>query len=188
MGFPIKHTVKLQIFVRYLFSYFRLETGPYVLIFVLSRVCEKMTLKLNGFKAKRDFHTILNFVLFQKYEMYENKTVRKFVTLQYTKYSIPLGLECFSSIFSLQFTDISSFFGQPTKKKCLRRKTQKCRALACLAIIISDIFCAEFDGLIFQFPLLYPIYHYSRYALDIQPGAVKLVLCGLWMHQSYMHQ
>ena len=32
-----------------------------------------MTLKFNAFKAKRNFHTILNFVLFQKYEMYENK-------------------------------------------------------------------------------------------------------------------
>ena len=32
-----------------------------------------MTLKFNGFKAKRNFHTILNFVLIQKYEMYENK-------------------------------------------------------------------------------------------------------------------
>ena len=32
-----------------------------------------MTLKFNGFKAKRNFHTILNFVLFPKYEMYENK-------------------------------------------------------------------------------------------------------------------
>ena len=32
-----------------------------------------MTLKFNGFKAKRNFHTILIFVLFQKYEMYENK-------------------------------------------------------------------------------------------------------------------
>ena len=32
-----------------------------------------MTLKFNDFKAKRNFHTILNFVLFQKYEMYENK-------------------------------------------------------------------------------------------------------------------
>ena len=76
-------TVKLQIFVRYLFSYFRLETGSYVLIFVLSRVCEKMTLKFNGFKAKRNFHTILNFVLFQKYEMYKNKYRTEFVTLQY---------------------------------------------------------------------------------------------------------
>ena len=68
------NTVKLQIFVRYLFSYFRLETGSYVLIFVLSRgSAKKMTLKFNGFKAKRNFHAILNFVLFQKYEMYENK-------------------------------------------------------------------------------------------------------------------
>ena len=32
-----------------------------------------MTWKFNGFKAKRNFHTILNFVLLQKYEMYESK-------------------------------------------------------------------------------------------------------------------
>ena len=32
---------------------------------------------------------------------------------------------------------------------------------------ITDIYCAEFDGSIFQFPLLYPIYRYSRYALEI---------------------
>ena len=32
-----------------------------------------MTLKFNGFKEKRNFHSILNFVLFQKYKMYENK-------------------------------------------------------------------------------------------------------------------
>ena len=31
---------------------------------------------------------------------------------------------------------------------------------------VSDTFWAEFDGLIFHSPLLYPIYHYSRYALD----------------------
>ena len=36
-----------------------------------------MTLKFNGFKAKRNFHTILNFVFFQKYEMYENKYCTK---------------------------------------------------------------------------------------------------------------
>ena len=55
------------------------------------------------------------------------------------------------------------------KRKFVRRNTQKCRELACLAVVISDIFCAEFDGLIFHLPLLYPIYHYSRYALDIEP-------------------
>ena len=49
----------------------------------------------------------------------------------------------------------------------MERKTQKFRALACIAIVITHLFCAEFDGLIFRFPLLYPIYHYSRYALDI---------------------
>ena len=69
----IQSTVKLQIFVWYPFSYFRLETGSYVLIFVLSRVCGENDVEFNGFKAKRNFHTILNFVLFQKYEMYENK-------------------------------------------------------------------------------------------------------------------
>ena len=72
-----------------------------------------------------------------------------------------------NSLFLALTRHISASFCPLTLVKCLRRKTQKCRALACLAIIISDIFCAEFDGLIFQFPLLYPIYHYSRYALDI---------------------
>ena len=52
------------------------------------------------------------------------------------------------------------------KRNVVERKIQKCQALACLAITISDIFCAEFDGLIFHFQLLYPMYHYSQYALD----------------------
>ena len=67
------NTVKLQIFVRYLCSYFRLETGSYVLIFVLSRVCEENDVEIQWLQSKNKFHTILNFVLFQKYEMYENK-------------------------------------------------------------------------------------------------------------------
>ena len=76
----------------------------------------------------------------------------------------------FRVLFEHSFSLIHRYFflHWPTdEKKIVGRKTQKCRALACLAIIISDIFCAEFDGLIFQFPLLYPMYHYSRYALDI---------------------
>ena len=43
-----------------------------------------------------------------------------------------------------------------------REETQKFRALACLAIVISDISCAEFDGLIFQFPLLYSHFRLVR--------------------------
>ena len=66
-------TVKLQIFVRYLFSYFRLETGSYVLIFVLLRVCEKNDVETQWLQSKKKFSYGINFVLFQKYEMYENK-------------------------------------------------------------------------------------------------------------------
>ena len=82
-----------------------------------------MTLKFNGFKAKRNFHTILNFVLFQKYEMYENKYRTKFVTLQYyyilllrsfsnpisiAKYKPSTILLCF--LFVLLFLIFSLFF------------------------------------------------------------------------------
>ena len=42
-----------------------------------------MTLKFNGFKAKRNFHTILNFVLFKSTKCTKINTVRIFVTLQY---------------------------------------------------------------------------------------------------------
>ena len=35
--------------------------------------CVSQRQKFNGFKAKRNFHTILNFLLFQKYEKYKSK-------------------------------------------------------------------------------------------------------------------
>ena len=38
---PRVHAVKLQIFVRYPFSYFWLETGSYELTFVLSRATKQ---------------------------------------------------------------------------------------------------------------------------------------------------
>ena len=85
---------------------------------------------------------------------------------RYSKYLIPWGAECFSSILS-NSPIFLPFLANRRKRKFVERKTEKCWALACLAIAISDILCAEFDGLIFQFPLLYPIYHYSQYALDI---------------------
>ena len=66
-------TVKLQIFVRYPFSYFWLETGPYKLIFVLSRPQNKITLKFDGLKTKINFHLVLNFALFSRVRMYEIK-------------------------------------------------------------------------------------------------------------------
>ena len=53
-------TFDLKLVRTYQFTYFRGSA-------------KKMTLKFNGFKAKTNFHTILNFVLFQKYEMYKNK-------------------------------------------------------------------------------------------------------------------
>ena len=52
----LHHTVKLQIFVPYLFSYFWLETGSYELIFVLSRPQNKITLKFDDLKTKIKFH------------------------------------------------------------------------------------------------------------------------------------
>ena len=85
-----------------------------------------------------------------------------------TKYLFPWGVEWSSSIFlSNSPIFLPSFQANRRKRKFVERTTQKCQALAWLAITISDIFCAEFDGLIFHFPLLYPIYHYSRYAPDI---------------------
>ena len=53
-------TVKLQIFVRYLFSYFRLETGSYVLIFVLSRVCEEYDVEIQWLQSKKKFSYDIN--------------------------------------------------------------------------------------------------------------------------------
>ena len=71
--FSTWHTVKLQIFVRYLFSYFRLETGSYVLIFVLSRVCEENDVEIQWLQRKKKFSYNIKFRTFQKYEMHENK-------------------------------------------------------------------------------------------------------------------
>ena len=59
-------TVKLQIFVRYLFSYFRLETGSYVLIFVLSRVCEENDVEIQWLQSKNKFSYDINFRTFSK--------------------------------------------------------------------------------------------------------------------------
>ena len=59
-------TVKLQIFVRYLFSYFRLETGSYVLIFVLSRVCEENDVEIQWLQSKKKFSYDIKFRTFSK--------------------------------------------------------------------------------------------------------------------------
>ena len=59
-------TVKLQIFVRYLFSYFRLETGSYVLVFVLSGVCEENDVEIQWLQSKKKFSYDIKFRTFSK--------------------------------------------------------------------------------------------------------------------------
>ena len=65
-NFKWKYTVKLQIFVRYLFSYFRLETGSYVLIFVLPRVCEENYVEIQWLQSKKKFSYDIKFRTFSK--------------------------------------------------------------------------------------------------------------------------
>ena len=90
-----------------------------------------------------------------------------FIHERRTKYLVPWMWSRFRAFFCLISPIFLPSLANRRKRQFVERKTQKCRALACLAIAITDTFCAEFDGLIFQFPLLHPIYHYSRYALDI---------------------
>ena len=118
-----------------------------------------MTLKFNGFKAKRNFHTILNFVLFQKYEMHENKYRTKIC--DFTVACTPILSLCsqhgfthekiqntefhwcravFEHFFSLNSPIFLPSLADGRKRKFVERKTQKCRALACFAIAIADIF------------------------------------------------
>ena len=47
-----RNTVKLQIFVRYPFSYFWLETGSYELIFILSRASKQNYIEFDGLNTK----------------------------------------------------------------------------------------------------------------------------------------
>ena len=78
---------KVTSFVRvwYPFSYFWLETGPYELIFVLSKVSKKKKKrrKSTASKHKEIFIRFKIEYIFQKYESTNISTVRKFVTLQY---------------------------------------------------------------------------------------------------------
>ena len=57
------HTVKLQIFVRYLFSYFWLETGSYELIFVRLRASQQNHIEIRGSQNNKNFRTVLNLVI-----------------------------------------------------------------------------------------------------------------------------
>ena len=66
-------TVKLQIFVRYPFSYFWLETGSYELIFVLSRAPKQNYIEIRWPQDKINFRPVLNFALFSKVRKYEIK-------------------------------------------------------------------------------------------------------------------
>ena len=56
------HTVKSLIFVRYPFSYFWLETGSYKLISQFWAPQNKIALKFEILKTKRNFHAVLNLV------------------------------------------------------------------------------------------------------------------------------
>ena len=73
------NTVKLQIFVRYLFSYFRLETGSYVLIFILLRVFEENDVEIQWLQSKKK---IFIRTFFKSTKCTKINTVRKFVTLR----------------------------------------------------------------------------------------------------------
>ena len=69
----LRYTVKLQIFVRYPFSYFWLETGSYELIFVLSRASKQNYIEIRWPQDKINFHPVLNFTLLSKVRKYEIK-------------------------------------------------------------------------------------------------------------------
>ena len=59
-------TVKLQIFVRYPFSYFWLETGSYELIFVLSRASKQNYIEIRWPQDKNKFSSGIKFRTFFK--------------------------------------------------------------------------------------------------------------------------
>ena len=77
-------SVKSQIFVRYPFSYFWLETGSHKLIFVLLRASKQNYIEIRGPHDKKKFPYSIKFsTFFQKYESTKISTGRKCVTLQY---------------------------------------------------------------------------------------------------------
>ena len=61
-----KGTVKLQIFIRYPFSYFRLETGSYKLNFVLSRASKQNYIEIRWPRDKNKFSSGIKFRTFFK--------------------------------------------------------------------------------------------------------------------------
>ena len=73
-------TVKLQIFVRYPFSYFCLESGSYELIFVLSRASKQNYIEIRWPQDENKFSSDIKFRTF--FKSTKLSTVRKFVTLQ----------------------------------------------------------------------------------------------------------
>ena len=75
-----QNTVKLQIFVRYLFSYFWLETGSYELFFVLSRVLKQNYIEIRWPQENNKFSSGIKFRTF--FKSTKLISVLKFVTLQ----------------------------------------------------------------------------------------------------------
>ena len=68
-----QYTVKLQIFVRYPFLYFWLETGSCELIFVLSTASKQITLKFDGLQTKNKLSSCIIFCTFSQVRKYEIK-------------------------------------------------------------------------------------------------------------------
>ena len=62
----LTYTVKLQIFVRYPFSYFGLETGSYELIFVLLRDSKQNYIEIRWPQDKNKFSSGIKFRTFFK--------------------------------------------------------------------------------------------------------------------------
>ena len=84
---------------------------------------------------------------------------------RYTKYLVLWVESTFRAFFSLN----SSIFlpSLANRQKICREENSEMPSTGLLSYRYNWYFCAEFDGLIFQSQLLYPIYHSSRYALDI---------------------
>ena len=68
----LRCTVKLQIFVRYPFSYFWLETGSYELIFVLSRASKQNYIEIRWPQDKNKFSSGIKFRTFSKVRKVRN--------------------------------------------------------------------------------------------------------------------
>ena len=182
-----KHTVKLQIFVRYLFSYFRLETDSYVLIFALSRVCEENDVEIQWLKkAKRNLHTILNFVLFQKYEMYENKYRTKICDFTVITSLLKIRWNMFSSISQCARKWLWSCWGPGHKVAstnfCRRPPTADCDTCEEAVHLVNSTIVVQVDGM---WLCGVPRHIHSSLSLSLDgPGILPQIVADRWYKMS----